>query len=177
MPSHRLWTASCLWLLSHHFSKRQAKPVKVTFLQAPSPVLTFYKSLVISIQPSRNIHAEHPQQKSSREHVQIVQNGRAYLPGYSVEDGENNNDGNSIASDCPHGAACLSLPRQVCGDNPVRRWPQHPDRAYKNVPLYSPVEITSNHLPQTVSKTRYPIAVSTYPHPIARQLGFGFRIW
>src|ERR1700737_4052852 len=74
------------------------------------PVLTFYKSLAISIQPSRNIHAEHPQHKSSREHVQIVQYGSTYQPGYSVDDGENNNDGNSIASDCTHGQPAFHLP-------------------------------------------------------------------
>jgi hypothetical protein len=34
--------------------------------------------LLISIQPSRNIHAEHPQHEPSREHVQIVQSGIAY---------------------------------------------------------------------------------------------------
>src|SRR3974377_1111348 len=51
----------------------------------------------ISIQPSRNIHAEHPQDESSREHVQVVQSRVTYQPEYSVEDSENDNDGNSIA--------------------------------------------------------------------------------
>jgi hypothetical protein len=50
----------------------------------------------ISIQPSRNIHAEHSQDEPSREHVQIVQLSVTYQPEYSVEDGENGNDDNSV---------------------------------------------------------------------------------
>ena len=77
-------------------------------------------ALVISIQPSRNIHAEHSQHESSREHVQIVQSGIAYQPEYSVEDGENNNDGNSIASDCTHGQPAFHF-RPSVGIPPVER--------------------------------------------------------
>jgi hypothetical protein len=66
--------------------------------------------LLISIQPSRNIHAEHPQHEPSREHVQIVQSGIVYQLEYSVEDGENNNDGNSIASDRTHGQPAFHFP-------------------------------------------------------------------
>jgi hypothetical protein len=91
-------------LLSVQFQQRSTSTV---------PVLTFYKSLVISIQPSRNIHAEHPQHETSREHVQIVQSGSAYQPGYSVDDGENNNDGSSIASDCTHGQPAFHFPPSV----------------------------------------------------------------
>src|SRR5262249_53782923 len=52
--------------------------------------------LAISIQPSRKIHTEHPQDESSREHVQLVQAAATYPPENSVEDSENGNDGNSI---------------------------------------------------------------------------------
>jgi len=61
------------------------------------------RRLAISIQPSRNIHAEHPQHESSREHIYTVQVGITLQPRYSVEAGEKNNDGNSIGSDCTHG--------------------------------------------------------------------------
>src|SRR5262249_49932257 len=53
----------------------------------------------ISIQPSRNIHGEHPKDESSREHVQIVQLRATYQPEYSVEDSENDNNDNSIGRD------------------------------------------------------------------------------
>jgi len=50
----------------------------------------------ISIQPSRKIHAEHSQDEANREHVHIVQLRVTYQPEYSFEDGENDNDDNSI---------------------------------------------------------------------------------
>src|SRR5215469_9857278 len=52
--------------------------------------------LAISIQPSRKIHTEHPEDESGREHVQLVQAAATYPPENSVEDSENDNDGNSI---------------------------------------------------------------------------------
>jgi hypothetical protein len=73
----------------------------------------------ISIQPSRDIHAEHPQDKSSREHVQVAQSRVTYQPEYSVEDSENDNDGNSIAGERtsiasePHGLLAYRFPPSV----------------------------------------------------------------
>ena len=55
--------------------------------------------LAISIQPSRKIHTEHPEDESGREHVQLVQAAATYPPENSVEDSENDNDGNSIGGE------------------------------------------------------------------------------
>jgi len=68
--------------------------------------------LAISIQPSRKIHTEHPQDESGREHVQLVQAAATYPPENSVEDSENDNDGNAIGRE----RTCVSvhgIPRRM----------------------------------------------------------------
>jgi len=40
----------------------------------------------ISIQPSRKVHTEHPEDESGREHVQLVQVAATYPPENSIED-------------------------------------------------------------------------------------------
>jgi len=53
---------------------------------------------VIPVKPSRKIHPEHPQDEPGREHVDAVQPRTSYQPKVAVEDGENDDDGDPIAS-------------------------------------------------------------------------------
>jgi hypothetical protein len=52
----------------------------------------------ISVDPSRNVHPEHPQDEPGRKHVQLVQSRRSGSPYYGVEDSEND----PVSRKCPH---------------------------------------------------------------------------
>jgi len=71
--------------------------------------------LAISIKPSRKIHTAHPEDESGREHVQLVQAAATYPPENCVEDGENDNDGNSIGRERSVHGCLVAIRRMVQG--------------------------------------------------------------
>ena len=91
----------------------RSRPVQTSRCTAARTLVN--NDLAISIKPSRKIHTAHPEDESGREHIQLVQAAATYPPENCVEDGENDNDGNSIGRERSVHECLVAIRRMVQG--------------------------------------------------------------